>query len=503
MKSRRLRFGSVCSGVEAASVAFGGKASGLDWECVFLSEIEPFPCAVLHDRFGASKPKYVLDAEAGDESKSWGRIIEREFENRGRNDVVNFGDFTKISSEDLKDVGAIDVLVGGTPCQGFSLAGLRKGLDDDRSGLAREFLELAKRARPRWIVWENVPGVMSSWSGEPEDETVEEWEETNDFDQFLAGLQECGYGVAYRVLDVQYVRVEQGFPGAIPQRRRRVFVVGCLGDWRGAAAVLSEPEGLRGDSPPSRRKGQGVAGYAQGGFGNYREDGAAGTCRASGGDLGGRSESLVANTLQTTCGDYSRSDGFNMVVCYENHGNDSRIKEAGDLCPTLTSRGGTGGGNLPIVLSNEERIVKSEELYCFGWNKSKDQTMRVDNETSETLQASPCSNPAVAIAGNIIGRDKGNGGNGLGAQEGVSYTLTGMDKHAVAFMAAVRRLMPIECERLMGFPDNHTQIAWNGKSSEDCPDGYRYKACGNSIGVNVLRWLGHRIQQVELLLIRG
>jgi len=186
-----MKYLSVCSGIEAASVAW----HELGWTPVAFSEIEKFPCALLKHRFP---------------------------------DVPNLGDMTKFNEWKLND--SIDLLVGGTPCQAFSVAGLRKGLDDPRGNLTLTFLAMARKFRPRWIVWENVPGVLS--------------DRTNAFGQFLAGLAELGYGCAYRVLDAQYF--------GVAQRRRRVFVVGYLGDWGRAAAVLFEPESLRGDSAPSR-----------------------------------------------------------------------------------------------------------------------------------------------------------------------------------------------------------------------------------------------------------
>jgi len=138
------------------------------------------------------------------------------------------GDFTTIQ---VNDYESIDVLIGGTPCQSFSVAGLRGGMADARGNLALEYLRLAERLRPRWLVWENVPGVLSSGDG-------------RDFGAFVGGLAELGYGWAYRVLDAQYF--------GLAQRRKRVFVVGCLGDWRRAAAVLFEPASLRWHPAPGR-----------------------------------------------------------------------------------------------------------------------------------------------------------------------------------------------------------------------------------------------------------
>jgi DNA (cytosine-5)-methyltransferase 1 len=186
-----MRYGSVCSGIEAATVAW----HPLGWEPAFFSEIEKFPRAVLAHHYPS---------------------------------VPLHGDFTTIKGDEY---GPIDLLVGGTPCQSFSVAGLRGGLADDRGNLALEFLRLAQRARPRWLVWENVPGVLSSSGG-------------RDFGSIVGGMAELGYGWAYRVLDAQYF--------GVPQRRRRVFLVGHLGDWRRAAAVLFERKSMSGDPAPSR-----------------------------------------------------------------------------------------------------------------------------------------------------------------------------------------------------------------------------------------------------------
>lgn len=197
-----MRYLSVCSGIEAASVAW----HPLGWQPVAFSEIEPFPSAVLAHHYPS---------------------------------VPNWGDMTRYQEWPDADV---DVLVGGTPCQSFSVAGLRKGLDDPRGNLMLTFGAIAQRYRPRWLVWENVPGVLSSGGG-------------RDFGTFLGMLAELGYGFAYRVLDAQYVRVDS-HPRAVPQRRRRVFVVGHLGDWRRAAAVLFERESLSGHPAPRREAGE-------------------------------------------------------------------------------------------------------------------------------------------------------------------------------------------------------------------------------------------------------
>lgn len=192
-----MKYLSVCSGIEAATVAW----HPLGWKPVAFSEIEPFPSAVLAHHYPS---------------------------------VPNLGDMTKYHAWPNSK---IDLLVGGTPCQAFSVAGLRQGLLDPRGNLTLTFLGLVDRYRPRWVVWENVPGVLS--------------DRTNAFGQFLAGLGQLGYGWAYRMLDAQYFN--------LAQRRRRVFVVANLGGWAGPSAVLFEPESVRWDSPPSREARQNIA----------------------------------------------------------------------------------------------------------------------------------------------------------------------------------------------------------------------------------------------------
>jgi DNA (cytosine-5)-methyltransferase 1 len=199
-----VRFLSVCSGIEAASVAW----NQLGWKAAAFSEIEPFPCAVLAHHYPT---------------------------------VPNWGDMTKF--QEWPDA-TVDLLCGGTPCQSFSVAGLRKGLADPRGNLMLTFGAIADRYRPEWLVWENVPGVLSS-------------DEGRDFGAFLGMLGQLGYGFAYRVLDAQYF--------GLAQRRKRVFVVGCLGSWQRAAAVLFERHSLQGHPAPSRQAGQGSSyGFAGG-----------------------------------------------------------------------------------------------------------------------------------------------------------------------------------------------------------------------------------------------
>jgi DNA (cytosine-5)-methyltransferase 1 len=230
-----MRYLSVCSGIEAVSVAWGP----LGWQPALFAEIDPFCCWLLRSRYGASRPMHMPsphDAPSRKEAKQRAAAIRNVVALAADGAVINAGDFTKIGAE---DVGTIDLLAGGTPCQSFSIAGKRAGLDDPRGNLTIEFARLAGRLRPLWLVWENVPGVLSIDDGRT-------------FGAFLGMLVKLGYGVAYRVLDAQHF--------GVPQRRRRVFVVGHLGDWRAAAAVLLERSSLSGYPPPRRETREGATG---------------------------------------------------------------------------------------------------------------------------------------------------------------------------------------------------------------------------------------------------
>lgn len=351
-----MNYLSVCSGIEAASVAW----HDLNWKAVGYSEIEKFPSEVLHHHYP---------------------------------NVTNFGDMTKYKDWNINE--SVELLVGGTPCQSFSLAGLRKGLDDPRGNLALVFCGILDHFKPKWFVWENVPGVLSSNRG-------------RDFGSFLGAVAKLGYGFSYRVLDAQYF--------GIAQRRKRVFVVGHFGSWQPSAKVLFESDCLSGNIKTGKRKEQNTTD----------------TFIPS-----------IANCLQTTCHEWSRADGFNMIAkVYETHPADSRVKEMGETCQTITSRWGTGGGNVPLAIQDIRAINKSQN--GKGWNDS-----------------------------------------------GVSYTVDTHATQGVLSEALVRRLTPIECERLQGFPDNYTNI------KDNCPDGHRYKALGNSMAVPVMKWIGERINNAK------
>lgn len=367
-------YGSICSGIEAATVAW----EPLGWKAAWFSEIEAFPSAVLAERWP---------------------------------EVVNLGDMTKIAAAvRAGEVQAPDVMVGGTPCQAFSIAGLRNGLSDARGQLTLSYVELANAIDDKRIergeeeaifVWENVPGVLTSHD--------------NAFGFFLAGLagescelepsggkwshSGCVYGpqrtIAWIVKDAQYF--------GVAQRRKRVFVVASARKGFDPGQVLFESEGVRRDTPPSREPQTSVAALTARGVG--------------------------------TCGA------------------DDNQAQAGHL---LAFGGGNTGGNIDVaacLTAKGQRIDFEVETFAVHGTQDPDTNL----ELAHTL-----------------GRNHGQ-------------------ENAISNGVQVRRLMPVECERLQGFPDNHTLISWRGKEATECPDGPRYRAIGNSMAVPVMRWIGERI----------
>ncbi|MBQ4999882.1 phage N-6-adenine-methyltransferase [Klebsiella pneumoniae] len=367
-------YGSICSGIEAATVAW----ESLGWKAAWFSEIEAFPSAVLAERWP---------------------------------EVVNLGDMTKIAAAvRAGEVQAPDVMVGGTPCQAFSIAGLRNGLSDARGKLTLSYVELANAIDDKRIergeeeaifVWENVPGVLTSHD--------------NAFGCFLAGLagescelkpsggkwthSGCVYGpqrtIAWIVKDSQYF--------GVAQRRKRVFVVASARKGFDPGQVLFESEGVRRDTPPSREPQTAVAALTARGVG--------------------------------TCGA------------------DDNQAQAGHL---LAFGGGNTGGNINVaacLTAKGQRIDFEVETFAVHGTQDPDTNL----ELAHTL-----------------GRNHGQ-------------------ENAISNGVQVRRLMPVECERLQGFPDNHTLISWRGKEATECPDGPRYRAIGNSMAVPVMRWIGERI----------
>jgi len=325
-----MKYLSVCSGIEAASAAW----HDLGWRPVGFAEIEPFPSAVLAHRFPTipnfgdmnKYKEWPIDRNTHrhaelDRGSQFGGDRVRE---TGRPELHdNEGTFSRSGDSGGNDASetrygnAPDILVGGTPCQSFSVAGLRKGLDDPRGNLMLVFGAIADHFKPTWIVWENVPGVLSSNGG-------------RDFGSFIKMLGELGYGVAYRVLDAQYF--------GVAQRRRRVFVVGYLGDWRRAAAVLFESESLSGNPAPSRKAGKDVAvGVAQGATGSHKQSS---IYFGLDGDV--PSDQSLTETMSTREG-HVTDTSHGVVQYYESHPADSRITGPHDIGNTVIARYGTGG----------------------------------------------------------------------------------------------------------------------------------------------------------------
>ena len=413
-----MRYGSVCSGIEAASKAW----EPLGWKPAWFSEIELFPSAVL--------------------AHHWP-------------EVTNLGDMTKIADAvRTGDVEAPDVLVGGTPCQAFSIAGLREGLSDDRGQLTLSYVELAnaidakrrERGEPEAIiVWENVPGVLSS--------------KDNAFGCFLAGLAGesselqpsggkwthagCVSGpervIAWRVLDAQFF--------GVAQRRRRVFVVASARKGFDPAAVLFELDSVRRDSAPRRETQKAVAALTARGVGTCGADdnqAQAGHLIAFGG--GNTAGHIDVATACTAHGIRLDFDTETFAV----HGTQDPDTNR-ELAHTLGRNNG------------QENAIVTEPFTLAIRGRSEGSTVEVRNDGTANALLTP------------------NGGR------------AGMGVGAIGWGMQVRRLTPIECERLQGFPDNHTLIGWRGKDADECPDGPRYKAIGNSMAVPVMRWIGERI----------
>lgn len=376
-----MRYISTFSGIEAASLAW----EPLGWRPLAFAENERFPSAVL--------------------AYHWP-------------DVPNLGDITQVKWEDYR--GRADLVVGGSPCQSFSVAGIRQGLADPRGNLALEYLRIVDTVRPKWVVWENVPGVLSSSRG-------------RDFGAFVGALAAIGYGFAWRVLDAQFF--------GVPQRRRRVFVVAHSGGkWQRAAAVLFERESLRGDPAPRRQAGERVA-------------------------------------------------------------------------PPLEARTTAGGGGWGTDFTASRGLASDEET--GPWWNGEDVSETLDCSRLVKQQAMPEKGRFAAVVEPLAfkvrgGVERENGSQGstnigkkagkgyLGNEDG-AFTVASTQDQWLQLGSTVRRLTPRECERLQGMPDDHTLIPWRGKPAEDCPDGPRYKAIGNSMAVPCMKWIGDRIQSVESL----
>ena len=533
-----MRYGSVCSGIEAATVAW----EPLGWTPAFFSEIDPFCSSLLDQRYPG---------------------------------VPNYGDFTQLldPAHPVHSQPPIDVLVGGTPCQDFSIAGLRAGVAGARGSLTLDFCRLVDVLRPRWVVWENVPGVLSSDGGRA-------------LGAFTGALAELGYGFAWRVLDAQYF--------GLAQRRKRVFVVGHSGGQPGRpGAVLLEPEGVRGD-PPSRKQARQVAtsdvgsraacgsarpslaitergrgdglslehqeevAYAltnpgDGGRTNNRmvaveevtitQADVAGTLdsnyfKGQGSRQGGEREfvATLSPEVAGTLGGSSQSGGFRttdldnsgaFIACvftgdgevadpvsanegrtYTHEGNVFRMHNCVGFYPTGGTHGvsatdegmpplkvGTGeGGNAPAVAFS----LSPGRAGCG--EQEKDDLFVAERHTSRTLTTNCGADPSNHQGGMLV-LSSAVAFNGYQRTEGsITWPLGACDGRKVEVGVrqgfSVRRLTPRECERLQGFPDDYTLVPYRKGLSAD---GHRYKALGNSMAVPVMRWIGARIYLVDQL----
>lgn len=499
-----IRFGSVCSGIEAASIAF----APLGWRAAWLAEIEPFPCAVLAHHYP---------------------------------DVPNLGDMTTIARRVLTgEVSAPDVLCGGTPCQAFSVAGLRQSLADERGNLSLKFVELADaidhvrvgRGEDECIVfWENVPGVLST--------------RDNAFGCFLAGLtgedeplQPPGdkwanagavYGparaVAWRTLDAQYF--------GLAQRRRRVFVVASARKGFDPAQVLFEWDGLRRDTAPSREARQTAPtiparSSAGGGLGTDFDCDGGTICVATGqagAEIGADMAPMLNCNHEAPYVAHSlRGEGFDASEDGTGRGtplipvavDTYNATVTGQIAATLSTGCATTTGSGPTVMV--PAIAFPANLSGTQCASAEDLSPALGalNPTAVAFSSKDCGADATADLAptmRAMGHD-GSHANG-GGQLAVAYTTklhnttsnqagkvyeeysTSLDRSspppALLTAMQVRRLTPTEAERLMGFPDGYTAIPWRGKPPEQCPDGPRYKALGNSWAVPVAAWIGARI----------
>ena len=432
-----MRYGSLCSGIEAASVAW----EPLGWKPAWFAEIEPFPCAVLQHHWP---------------------------------NVPNYGDMMRLVGKILNGtVEAPDILVGGTPCQAFSVAGLRGSLDDGRGNLtlvlirmldAIDFIRARNGQPPCILVWENVPGVLNT--------------KDNAFGCFLGGLAGedmplepagqkwtnagCVLGhkrrIAWRILDAQYF--------GVPQRRRRVFLVASAGN-ADPAEILFERQGEAGDFGAGAETREDPAAAAPAGshwddptnpHPTLNQSGCGGIIGQSNQEIFSQRGGGLIPVRMRSFGDYIQDDTASTVKARDH-------KDATDLI-----------------------VVHGRQDPC-----TSDQAFTLDCQHSGNTNV-------ICINGNIIDKNpEGTSGcAGLGISgDGTAYTLTARDRHAVSDGLQVRRFSPTECERLQGLPDNHTLIPWRGKPAADCPDSPRYKAIGNSMAVPVMRWIGECIEQVN------
>ena len=535
----KIKYLSICSGIESVGVAW----NPLGFEPVGLSEIDPFRSAVLEYHYP---------------------------------EVKNYGDFTQIQKTDLR--AQPDVLVGGTPCATFSIAGLREGISAERGNLALEFIKLAQRLQPTWVVWENVPGVLSSNGG-------------RDFASFLGGLAQLGYGFAYRVLNTEYVRTQR-FPRAIPQRRRRVFVIGHIRDWRCAAKVLFDSASMPENPEPSRRTRQTTSRKPeedttgsntdqtnywrkvdrQGVYADDSVDTGVASTLTAGGRFSIQENAILVEQPSDVYMVRDSQTGSNgkpwidedvswsltahdryTVIETSTPDKTARIHKD-EISPTLTAM--TGGNRQPIVFIDKEvKDTENSLIHCadeveivkvrkhevdiqglqtalkegkeqhqltiqniadkVGVNKTTvDHWFRTDGSfaipsedvwvTVKEVLGIETTEFDLSITEYEYREGTYEMSKRVYSSEGVSPTITASNPDAKIKIEPtneknniIRRLTPIECERLQGFPDNYTQIPYRGKPKEECPVSHRYEACGRAMSINVMEYMGDRLKKVH------
>lgn len=578
-----LRYLSLCSGIEAASVAW----QPLGWKPVAFAEIEPFPCAVLAYHYP---------------------------------ETLNLGDMTQIDGSQFK--GQVDLLVAGTPCQAFSVAGARRGLEDERGNLALEFVRIANESDPAFIVWENVPGVLSmhdnafgcflgalagsDFPAEPGPKPAvgksnKYWRWDKRGERHIPTWPAAGVtlgperAIAWRTLDAQYF--------GLAQRRRRVFVVACPRRGSNPEQILFEWEGLRRDTPPSRQTPEDIAGTLEASLGRSRGAGTdpgaccVDVCQSLTGSFGGGGPDdnkaqagfyavvspQVAGTMKSNRG---KTDSWKNNVEMAAAGYMLPCSQYGTVAASLTAEGAdaspcadrgptvlavrtaqtsSNGNGIAQEVSHPLDRTNGQAVIAFHGSQDPDVSGEIAHPCGRNHGAETCicyapeivrqamsskwekgtSGPAGDEHHNLVGcmafaqnsqsvfSTSGNGvwREGIGplrAREQDSHenlclafaergraegrTLEYLEEQAYCLMnpgsggrthsrqimtpqLQVRRLTPRECERLQGFPDDYTLIPYRGKPAADCADGPRYKALGNSMAVNVMRWIGERIAQ--------
>jgi DNA (cytosine-5)-methyltransferase 1 len=434
-----VNYVSAFSGIEAASVAW----HPLGWRAVALIEFDTFPSEVLAHHYP---------------------------------NVPNLGDITKVTEDQIKALGRVDVFVFGSPCQDLSVAGKRKGLEGERSGLFFDAMRLVRWLRQhcglRWAVWENVPGAFSSNEGRDFAAVVEH----------LAGADVTvppkGWGVegalAGQEALVEWSTLDAQWFG-VAQRRRRVFAVADFGDWAGRPPILLEPDSVRGDSAPSRTTGQRVAGCL--------------SARTQGGGGLGTDFEVGGGLVPIAFGGNNTSGPIDVAT-------------ARNACASASGRMDFESETFLILPSDDVRYA------YYSHDYAGDRITDVSG-VNPALTASPSASGNLNVLAPALAFDckaSGLSGFGVGDVAGTMRAMGHADSHqnggghlAVAYNTApltnweVRRLTPRECERLQGFPDDYTQIPRGKKTADQCPDGPRYKALGNSMAVPVMRWIGRSI----------